>query len=134
VGIPAIRLRSATFFATWSSAFERSQPLIDVCVLVEPWALDRLRHAVDTRCRDAIPDAIDQPERLVVGFERLEYAEWGLLGLGPGIEVIDPPELRARMAEVAAATAARYAPSCPTQELPTGRRGRCAVSAPGFAP
>lgn len=45
-----------------------------------------------------------------VGYERLEYAEWDLLPLGPGVEVIDPPELRARMAAVAAATAARYAP------------------------
>jgi hypothetical protein len=55
-----------------------------------------------------MPDAIDQPEDLVVGFERLEYAEWELLPLGPGVEVLGPPELRARMAEVAAATAARY--------------------------
>ena len=98
------------FFATWSAAFERSLPLVDVRVRVEPWALDRLRRAVDTRVRDALPDAIDEPAELVVGFERLEYAELELLPLGPGVEVLDPPELRARMAEVAAATAARYSP------------------------
>lgn len=97
-----------TFFDEWSVSFERSLPLIDVRVRVEPEALDLLRRAVDTRVRDALPAAIDEPTEIVVGFERLAYAEWGLLPIGPGVEVLSPPELRERMATVSAATAARY--------------------------
>lgn len=37
-----------------------------------------------------------------------DQAQWHLLRLGAGIEVLDPPDLRERMSEVAAQLAALY--------------------------
>jgi predicted DNA-binding transcriptional regulator YafY len=99
----------AAFWAGWSAEFAASLPLVDVRVRVQPGALEALRAAVDIRARDDVPAAIDGAAELVVRFERLEFAESGLLRVGAGVEVLGPPELRARIAGHARALAALYA-------------------------
>ena len=43
--------------------------------------------------------------------ESVEHACRAFLALGPGIEVLEPPALRARLARAARATAALYGPA-----------------------
>jgi predicted DNA-binding transcriptional regulator YafY len=96
----------------WSRAFEAELPLVSVRVRVDAGALELLRGAVDSRHRDALPHhppAGADVLELDVAFERIEHAERGLLGLGGAVEVLAPPELRARIAAHARALAARYA-------------------------
>ena len=49
--------------------------------------------------------------RAVLPIESLDHAHKTFLGLGADIEVLEPPELRARIAETSRVLAARYAPA-----------------------
>ncbi|MBW5483281.1 helix-turn-helix transcriptional regulator [Streptomyces bambusae] len=77
-------------------------------VLLSPDGAARLRSA-----GGAAPTAVGAPEadgrvRAVLPIESLDQAEAAFLALGTDIEVLAPPELRARLAATAAALAARY--------------------------
>jgi predicted DNA-binding transcriptional regulator YafY len=101
----------AAHWEAWSRRFEESLPFVTVRVRVEAEALGLLRAAVDSRRRDRLPERAPDGVReleLDVWFERIEHAEWELLGLGGAVEVLAPPELRARMAAQARALARRY--------------------------
>jgi predicted DNA-binding transcriptional regulator YafY len=101
----------AKHWDAWSAAFEASLPLVPVRVRVAPRALPGLRRLVDTRRRHEIPIAAgDAAARLEleVWFERIEHAA-SLLSLGADVEVLDPPELRDRIARTARAVTELYA-------------------------
>jgi len=101
----------AAHWEGWSRAFEAGLPVIPVRVRVDAAALGRLRAAVDSRRRDALPRSAPAGVaelELEVWFERLDHAEQELLALGAAVEVLDPPALRERMARHAAALARRY--------------------------
>ncbi|WP_329568564.1 helix-turn-helix transcriptional regulator [Kitasatospora sp. NBC_01266] len=51
--------------------------------------------------------------RAVLPIESLDHAHAMFLGLGTDVEVLAPPQLRARLTETAHALAARYAPAAP---------------------
>jgi predicted DNA-binding transcriptional regulator YafY len=92
--------------AAWSSrseAFERShaRPEVDVTVRVPRSEVRYLRGA----------RVVEDGERptVVAQFEGLDQAFRSLLAWGPDVEVLEPPELRARIARAVAETAALYA-------------------------
>ena len=91
----------ARFWQEWSEAFERSRPQVDVVVRASPRGLQALRWAA----RGVRVDG----ERTVASFERAEDAVGAMLGLGAEVEVVEPEDVRRRVREAAAATAALYA-------------------------
>jgi predicted DNA-binding transcriptional regulator YafY len=88
------------FWEEWSHAFEESLPRVEVAVRVSE---DVRRHL--PRVRSVRPDG-----SVVLAFESLGDAHRELLRFGADLEVLDPPELRARVAETARAVAGMYGP------------------------
>jgi predicted DNA-binding transcriptional regulator YafY len=89
---------------TWvrrSEEFERSRRQIEVTVRVPRGEVRYLRDA----------QVVEDGERPAVRarFDHLDHAFHSLLSWGPSAEVVDPPELRERIASAAAETAALYA-------------------------
>jgi predicted DNA-binding transcriptional regulator YafY len=72
------------FWQQWSREFEANRPSVEVTVRAGG-------------------------ERRVMTFENLGQAQAELLRLGAGVEVLEPPELRDRLAETSRALAALYA-------------------------
>lgn len=106
----------AAFWSGWASAFAAGLPRIAVRARLAPGILDGAR-AIAIEVEVGPPEADGWlPATLV--FERIEHAEQHLLGLGPHAEVLEPAELRERVAAAARATARRYA------------RGRTSASSP----
>ncbi|MEV5447924.1 WYL domain-containing protein, partial [Streptomyces sp. NPDC052644] len=106
-----------------AEAFLRGMLAERVTVRVSPVGLRRLRFLADTpfAYEEALA-AAGAPDgqgwvvtRLPV--ESVEVAYIQLLGFGPEAEVLDPPELRARLVDAAARSAALYgvAPASPDQ-------------------
>ncbi len=89
---------------TWASrseAFERSRTYVDVTVRVPRSQVRYLRGA----------RVLEDGERPTVTaqFDGLDHAFRSLLSYGPDAEVLEPPELRARVARAVSAAAALYA-------------------------
>ncbi|HEY7737018.1 MAG TPA: WYL domain-containing protein [Candidatus Limnocylindrales bacterium] len=102
----------AAFWTESSSAYERDTPRIEVTVRVRPDRLDRLADAIGMRVVDAAT-RLDEPDpegwtHLRFRLDWPEEAASRLLRAGPEVEVLDPPEVRARIAELAQRIAARY--------------------------
>jgi predicted DNA-binding transcriptional regulator YafY len=102
----------AGYWAESAAAYERDVPRIDVDVRVRPDRIDRLRSAVGNAAVDAAEHLVEpDPE----GWHRLRLRlSWPdevpahLLGAGRWVEVVAPPEIRARVADTARAIAERY--------------------------
>jgi predicted DNA-binding transcriptional regulator YafY len=90
----------AAFWQEWSEAFERSRARVEVTVRVSELARRYLPG--ETR--------VDAEGCAVVAFEDLGQAYRDLLRFGPDVEVLEPPELRTRIAETAREVAAMYVP------------------------
>ena len=87
----------AFYWEEWSRAFEGSRPRIEVTIRASE--LVRRLLPRDSHGEDGV---------YVVAFEDLEEAFRELLKFGPDAEVLEPPELRARIAEAASEVAAMY--------------------------
>jgi predicted DNA-binding transcriptional regulator YafY len=103
----------AAYWAESSAAYERDVPRIAVDVRVRRDRLDHLRHAVGHRVVEQA-EALDEidPEgwlRLRLRLDWPEDAHRTMLSAGRWVEVLGPPEIRARVASVARAMAERYA-------------------------
>jgi predicted DNA-binding transcriptional regulator YafY len=86
----------------------------NVTARVQAEAVGRLRFAIDRVSADMAVASASEPDgegwvEVVIPTESLDYAHDDLLRLGPDIEVLDPPELRERLASTAKALADRYA-------------------------
>ncbi|MEV0721462.1 YafY family protein [Micromonospora purpureochromogenes] len=110
----------ARYWREQAEAFLRSMLRAEVTIRLSPAGLRRLRHLADAPFvyAEALA-AAGEPDgqgwvvtRLPV--ESVEVAYSQILGLGPEAEVLDPPELRERLADAARRSAALY--------LPTGQR------------
>jgi predicted DNA-binding transcriptional regulator YafY len=93
----------AAAWASHSEAFERSRAQIEVTARVPRNQVRYLRAA----------RVLEDGERPTVAarFDGLDHAYHALLGWGPEAEVLEPQELRARIASAAVATSALYAPA-----------------------
>ena len=83
----------------------------EAVVRVSPRAASRLTGAVTRALADTGTAEPDGWTRAVLPIESFDHAHEVFLGLGTEVEVLGPPQLRARMAETARALAARYAPA-----------------------
>ncbi|HEY4027196.1 MAG TPA: YafY family protein [Candidatus Dormibacteraeota bacterium] len=94
------------FWSRWSRAFETSLPRVEVVARMAPHVVPRARAvAVDVTTAEPEPGGW---VRATLTMERLEWAEGAILGLGPGVEVLEPVELRERVAASARAIADGY--------------------------
>lgn len=104
------------FWSAWIEEFERSLPVVTITVRARAdragTVLRALRRAVEPGYPGQVDwDVAPDPEgwvRLLLPFEKLEYARVSLLGLGPDVEVLAPGELRGQMAAAAAGLTALY--------------------------
>jgi predicted DNA-binding transcriptional regulator YafY len=87
----------ASYWEEWSRSFEQNRPRIEVKIRASELVLRFL--PPDTRGEDGV---------FVVGFESLEDAFRELLRFGPDVEVLDPLELRDRIAVSALEVASLY--------------------------
>lgn len=87
----------AAYWDDWSRSFEASRRRVEVTVRASELALRFLPH--DLRREDGV---------YVVGFESFDDAFRELLRFGADIEVLEPPDLRARVAASAAEVTALY--------------------------
>jgi len=102
----------SAFWDEWSTAFERNRPRFEVRLRAARAAMHFLRPLVHPDGR-AILDGISREPpheevELTVPFEQLETAYRELLTFGRDLEVLDPPELRDRIAVAAADVADLY--------------------------
>jgi predicted DNA-binding transcriptional regulator YafY len=107
----------ATYWAESSAAYEQHAPTIDVTVRVRPdrrWRIADVfgQSAVDAAERVDEPDA-DGWERLRLTLTWPEEVPRKLLSMGSSVEVLDPPELRHRVAATAGRIVERYRDSVP---------------------
>jgi predicted DNA-binding transcriptional regulator YafY len=102
----------ATFWAEWSTAFERDRPRFDVRLRAPRAAMPFLRPLVHPDGRTALDGVRREPPRerveLTVPFEHIDTAYRELLTFGADLEVLEPPELRERIASAAAEVAELY--------------------------
>jgi predicted DNA-binding transcriptional regulator YafY len=96
----------AGFWDEWSTTFERNRPQFDVRLRVPRAAMQFLRPLVHPNGRsilDAIPrEPAHERIEVSVPFEQLETAYRELLTFAADVEVLEPPELRERIASAAA--------------------------------
>ena len=102
----------AGWWERWSVEFETGLNQYPVTVRVAPVAVERLGELGDAVARAPRRPAPKRDregwERRVLMFERPDWAESALLRLGAGVEVIDPPEMRARLEAAASELFALY--------------------------
>jgi predicted DNA-binding transcriptional regulator YafY len=101
------------FWAERAAAFARSILRDEVVLRVTAEGARRLRHATDRAAADEALAAAGEPDArglltLTLPVESPDVAYTQLLALGPEAEILAPPGLRARFAEAAERTAARY--------------------------
>lgn len=100
------------FWEASSEAYERSSPKVTVTIRVRPERLERLWTAIGGQAiADAIQLDVPDPEgwrryRLVLPWP--DEVPGVLMGVGSGLEVIDPPEIRHGIAASAARIVERY--------------------------
>lgn len=105
-GIPD-RFDLARYWQAHLADFYTRLPRTDVVIRLAPGAAARLSRALEA--------AEDEPGgwvRAVVSMESVEQARREFLALGPDIEVLEPPALRAQLAAAARDTAALYGLCC----------------------
>jgi predicted DNA-binding transcriptional regulator YafY len=102
----------AAYWTESTAAYERETPQVDVTVRINPERLDRLRSAIGDRRVDAA-ERIDEADpdgwdRLRIRLDWPREAPGQLLLVGSEMEVLEPVEIRERIASLAREVAARY--------------------------
>jgi predicted DNA-binding transcriptional regulator YafY len=101
----------AAYWAETSAAYEREAPTVDVVVRVRDTHLERLRTVVGEQVV-AGADRFDEPDPGWLGFRlRLPWPDevpGQLLGVGPGLEVVAPADIRDRLIATAERVVASY--------------------------
>jgi predicted DNA-binding transcriptional regulator YafY len=99
----------------WDQAreeFETTRPRVDVTLRVERTGVEALRSAIDWSVRPALERggaaADDGRIEITLPFERLDYAYADLVKLGGAVEILEPRELRERLARTGQELVARY--------------------------
>ena len=106
----------AAYWDRWQKEFEASLPKYAVTVRVAAenvLALPQFFGDWIVPVAERAPSDVDGSLKLPLTFDSMEYARTRMLGLGTMVEVLDPPELRASVAEFAHRIAAFYAENVP---------------------
>jgi predicted DNA-binding transcriptional regulator YafY len=103
------------FWEDWSEQFERRMYGMRVTVRLSPEGVRRAGYLLGLVAARALRDSDAEPDAdgwttVDLPTESLDHAEPDLLKLGPHVEVVGPPELRARVAASVAAMAEVYLP------------------------
>jgi predicted DNA-binding transcriptional regulator YafY len=104
----------ATRWAQSSSEYIDSWPTIDVTVRIRAGRLWLVQHIVEPGAATRALASASEPDAdgwvtVTMGFESAEVAAHDLLRFGADLVAVEPPELRERLAAIAAAMVARYA-------------------------
>lgn len=103
----------AGYWAESTAAYERETPRTLVSVRVRTRRIGRLRDLVGHRVLDEaehLPDGVDPEwQELRLALDWPDEIAARLLSLGPDIEILDPPALRAEIAALAGGVVERYA-------------------------
>ena len=106
----------ATYWTESSAAYEESTPRIEVVVRVDRRGMRDLMSAVGERvvmAADQLSDPEEGWSRLRLRLDWPEEAAGRLLGAGPGLEVVEPPDVRRQVIALARAVVERYPDSRP---------------------
>ena len=103
----------AEFWQSWSRDFEARMYRGEAVIRLSPRGREMVQYLTAPAVYRAIEETADPPDRdgwvqAVIPIESVEHACGALLRLGAGVEVLAPPELRARIAEVVGALARIY--------------------------
>ena len=102
----------AAFWAESSTAYERDAARVEVTVRIRDDRIDWLRTAVgNAPVEAAVELPVDDPDgwrHLLLRLDWPDEVPGRLLGVGPDLEVIGPPEIRQRMIAISRAILARY--------------------------
>jgi predicted DNA-binding transcriptional regulator YafY len=114
----------AAFWTESSAAYERDTPRTEVLVRIARDRLDRLRSVIGERPFDTI-ERLDEPDPddwlwIRVKLDWPNEVTTQILAVGPDCELLEPPELRARIRTEAARLAAHYDDRAPDE--PAGRK------------
>src|SRR3954447_24925974 len=95
----------AAFWAEASAAYERDTPRVEVVLRIARDRMDRLRGVIGERPFDTI-ERLDEADpdgwlRIRVRLDWPNEATTQVLAVGPGCELLEPPELRRRIGEEA---------------------------------
>lgn len=106
----------AVFWQAWCAEFERERQHYTVRVRVAPALAARLPRLLGGQAVEALnqPPAATQRadwQEMTLTFENFETARTRILGFGGAIEVLEPPALRASVADFAEQVRQVYAPS-----------------------
>ncbi|MGH9194268.1 MAG: helix-turn-helix transcriptional regulator [Acidimicrobiia bacterium] len=101
----------SAYWAKWSEEFEQTRPKLPTTIRVTKGLLDALPQILGDSARPAVARAVKEPDGrflLQLEFESREAACYRTLLLGADAEVIEPPEVRKMIGEVAVKIARNY--------------------------
>lgn len=103
----------AAYWQDWSADFERRLYRGEAVVRLSPRIFSALEKYISPYMARAAAESAGPPDadgwrEVTIPTESLEFTVADMLRLGSEVEVLSPPALRARMAEIVAALAARY--------------------------
>lgn len=102
-----------SYWRGWAERFEASVYRAEAVVRLSPQACGRVPILLGSTISRAVRETASEPDedgwvRAVIPIESVEHARIELLKLGEGAEALEPPELRARLAETATALVDLY--------------------------
>lgn len=105
----------AKFWQDWTERFERESYTAEAVIRISPEGRARAVHLTAPAVRRAIEATAGEPDadgwvRATVPIESVRHGLVDLLKLGPDLEVLEPPELRAAIIDRIAALSRLYAP------------------------
>ncbi len=115
----------AAFWTESSAAYERDTPRIAVVLRIAAHRLPRLRGAIADRPYDTL-ERLDRPDpdgwlHVLVTLDWPNEAVSQILAVGPDCELLEPVELRERIAAQARSVAAHYEPAPAAQPEPAAQ-------------
>ena len=121
----------AAYWQNWSADFERRLYRGEAVVRLSPRIFAALSTYFNAVMAHAASESAGPPDaegwrEVTIPIESLEYTVSDLLRLGSEVEVMAPPELRARFGEIIAALTARYLPDAAPRALSDRDARACA--------
>ena len=125
----------ATFWTESSAAYERDTPRVEIVLRLAADRLPRLRDVIGERPYDTLV-RLDEPDpdgwlRVRVTLDWPTEAASQVLAVGPGCELLEPADLRERVAAQAWRVASQYGDHAPVDGGPGRSPERAAVPASG---